>query len=359
MKLTKLFQHASMACAVALVAFTAAVAPSAFAQGKGGGGGGTGGTGGGTIYFINGAGGGYNTNYMWSMNSDGSGVVQQGFWGHFNAPSRALHNGHRWFLTTLTIPGETYPDGTTIRSEVFALRDDYHSTLNNNGETRVQLTNDPTLQPSFGWFQGMHWTPGDEGVSFKARRWDGLAHVEGGLYTADIEYRGDGNVIGLASPPTLALSFPLDSSGWPTFGRHTWGSSSSAVAYNDLPETGLWIANLSTGNRTRIYTGVVGYLDWAQDGTRIVFGSGTIRTIQPNGKGLKGVLSPRYVGNLYASGFGHAYFSPTASHITCVGIMNLPGGGQDNDVIRLTSTGGGVTNLTNTPSLVEVPVSWR
>src|SRR5574339_66520 len=46
----------------------AGVMPKAsFRQGKGGGGGG--GTGGGTIYFINGGG---PTNYMWSMDADGS-----------------------------------------------------------------------------------------------------------------------------------------------------------------------------------------------------------------------------------------------------------------------------------------------
>lgn len=48
-----------------------------------------------------------------------------------------------------------------------------------------------------------------------------------------------------------------------------------------------------------------------------------------------------------------------ATHMTCVGIMNLAGGGIDNDVIRATVTGGSVTNLTNAPSLVETPVSWR
>jgi hypothetical protein len=329
-------------------------APSASAQ-KGGGGGGGGGTGGGTIYFINGG----DTNYTWSMTSSGSNVAMLEWWGYFNVPSRALHNGQRWYLTTLPIPDEYYGDGITQRTEVFALRGDYDTWLNNNSDTQVQLTNDPTLQPAFGAFQGMHWLPGDVGISFKARRWLGAVPVEGGLYTATLVYRADGNILGITAQPTApALSFALDVDGWPAFGRHTFGLSTTQVAYIDRPETGLWVADLPTGTRTRIYSGAVGSLDWSQDGTKIVFGGGTIRTIKPSGAGLKTVLGPRYVGNVWVS-FVHAYFSPTASHITCVGVMHLPGGGLDNDVIRATSNGGAVTNLTNTPTRVDLPIGWR
>jgi hypothetical protein len=350
-----------MAAVVAL-AFLGGIPQDVNAQGGGhggGGGGSAGGTGGGTIYFINGAGGGYNTNYMWSMNSDGSNVSQLNYWGVFNVPSRALHNSHRWYLTTLTIPNETYPNGTP-RMEVFAIRGDYDSVVNNNSETRVQLTNDPNLQPLFGWFQGMHWTPGDTKISFKARRWDGSTPVEGGLYIANLVYRADGNITGIATQPgSPALGFALDENDMPAIGRFSWGSSSTQVAYIDVPETGIWIANLSTGTRTRIYSGGVGYLDWSQDGSKFVFGSGTVRSMKSNGTSVKTVLGPRYVNNIWVSGFGHAYLNPAGTHITCVGIMNLSGGVIDNDVIRATVTGGSVTNMTNSSSLNELPVSWR
>ena len=347
--------------AVVAFAFLSALPNTVSAQGGGNGGGGGGGsTGGGTIFFINGAAGGWNTNYMWTMNSDGSGVAQLEPWGRFNVPSRSKHNGQPWYLTTLTIPDEFYPDGVTRRTEVFAFRGDYDHETNNNTETRVQLTNNPMLQPAFGWFQGMHWTPGDLKISFKARRWDGGVPVEGGLYTADLVYRADGNITGIAAEPTApAVAFALDASGWPAFGRFCWGSSNSQVAYLDSPETGIWIANLSTGTRSRIHSGYAGYLDWSQDGTKFVFGSGSIRTMKANGTSVKTVITPRNLNGVYLSGFGHAYFNPTGTHITCVGIVNLPGGGQDNDVIRATVTGGSVTNLTNTPSRVDLPVSWR
>jgi len=344
----------SVLCTLAALLFIGAVVPAACVEGVGGGGGG--GTGGGTIYFID---TGRETNYLWGMGSDGSNTTEIGKWGYFNAPSRAFHNSQRWYLTTLGIPNESYPNGNQ-RVEVFAIRGDYDNLLNNNGETRVQLTNDPTLQAYFGWSQGMHWLPGDLAVSFKARRWVGNVLVEGGLYTANLAYRADGNIVGLtAQPAAPTLAFPLDGNGSPAFGRHSWGLSSTQVAYIDSPETGLWVANLSTGTKTRIYSGGVGYLDWAQDGTKILFGSGTIRTVKPTGAGLRTVIGPRYINNVVVSGFGHAYFSPTASHITCVGIMNLPGGGIDNDVIRATATGGSVTNLTNTSTINEIPIAWR
>ena len=341
----------SVLCALAALLFIGAIATPAFTQGGGN-------TGGGRIYFID---TGRETNYLWGMGSDGSSVTELGKWGYLNVPSRAPHGGRRWYLTILGIPNEYYGDGITRRTEVFAIREDYDPAVPDNPDTRVQLTNDPTLQPQFGWYQHMHWLPGDAKISFRGARWVGGVRSEGGLYVADLAYRADGNVAGLAvQPGAPALSFPLDVNGIPAFGRHSWGLSTTQVAYLDSTVTELWVADLSTGIRTRIYSGTVQYLDWAQDGAKIVFGAGTIRTIQPNGKGLKTVLGPRYIGNIWVSSFGHAYFSPTASHITCVGVMNHAGGVKENDVIRVTSGGTFVTNLTpNTPTVNELPVGWR
>jgi Tol biopolymer transport system component len=317
--------------------------------------------GGGTIYFINGAGGGFNTNYVWSMNSDGSNVTQLLPWGLFNVPSRALHNGLRWYLTTLNVPNEYYPDGITQRVEIFAIRGDYDPVLNNTSESRVQLTDNPNLQPGFGWWQGTHWGPGDARVSFKARRWDGNLLVEGGIYVADLVYRADGNVLGLAAQPAApSLAFSIDSSGWPAYGTHTWDNTGAKMAYTEVPANGLWVATLSTGARTRIYSGGCAYPDWSPDGSKIAFTNGaSIATIKTNGTGLKTIIRPAYVNNVYVSGYTRAYFSPSGSYITCVGITHPAGGGTDNDVFRATSTGGALTNLTRTPSLVEGPIAWR
>ena len=109
--------------------------------------------------------------------------------------------GNRWYLFEGEIPDEYYPDGYP-RKEVFAVREDYD--YYNRSETLVQLTDDATLQPIYWSFSrnDMEWAPGDRTISFKARRWGELTPVEGGLYTADLVYSAEGNIIGLAAPPT-------------------------------------------------------------------------------------------------------------------------------------------------------------
>ena len=149
-----------------------------------------------------------------TMNSDGSNKTRLGL-GIFGNPSWTLHNGHRWFICPKGITGQYYPNGTQ-RVEVFALRDDYDGANNNNSDTRVLLTDDITLQPA-GWTD---WVPGDEQISFGARRWSSAEPdatvVEGGLYTASLVFRGDGNIIGLAAQPAMpAIQFPLvESAPW-------------------------------------------------------------------------------------------------------------------------------------------------
>jgi hypothetical protein len=339
-----------------LVAATLTIISTAIPSGamqKGGGGTSGGGGASGTIYYID---TGRETNYLWGMGADGSNNTEVGKWGYFAVPSRTLHNGFRWYLTTLSIPGSYYPDGTSLRFEVFAIRNDYDPVLNNNSETRVQLTDDPTLQPTFPWFRGAAWLPGDGTISFRARRWDGTAPIEGGIYTAAISYREDGSIIGLtAQPTTPTVASPLDSNSWPTIGYHSWDPTGQRVVYTDSAVAGLWIADLVTNTRTRIVTGSPSYPDWSPIGDKIVFSSGSsINTVKPDGTGNKAVIKPTYLGSSYWSGFGHPSFSPNGGYITCVGWN----GGND-DVFRATATGGSLMNLTGTPTINETPIIWR
>jgi hypothetical protein len=319
------------------------------------GGGTSGGSATGTIYYID---TGRETNYLWGMGADGSNKTEVGKWGYFAVPSRGIHNGYRWHITTLSIPGSFYPDGSQ-RFEVFATRGDFHPVLNSNSETLVQLTDDPTLQPTFPWFRGAAWFPGDLRISFRARRWVGTVPVEGGIYTADLTYREDGNIMGLAAQPTTpAIASPLDSTGWPTVGYHSWDPTGLRVVYTDSAAPGLWIANLTTNTRTRIVSTSASYPDWSPLGDKIVFSAGsTINTVKIDGTGNKAVIKPTYLNTAYWSSFGHPCFSPNGGYITCVG-WTSDNGGTD-DVFRATSSGGSLTNLTRTPTVNEVPIIWR
>jgi hypothetical protein len=349
---------------VALLVIGAA-APGALAQ--------PGDTGGGTIYFINGATPEFPTNYMWSMDSDGSNVTPLGGWGLFAVPSRDLHNGYRWYLTVRTIPGEYYntddpnDPNRTPRSEIFAYREDWDP---GNSDTKVQLTNDATLQPFFPWHRFVEWAPGDRTISFMARRWEEFTPedppptpFEGGLYTADLVYSADGNIIGLAALPTdPTLEFPLDADGMPILGTHCWDDTGTRVVYNDdwsTGSTGLWVADLSSGTRTQIFWGLARDPDWSPDGTKIAMTRvQSIYTIRPNGTGLTEIISPTYVGGAWCDCFGKPYFSPTGSHIVCIGVAE-DNGTWNNELFRATYRGRYLTNLTESWLINEYPLGWR
>jgi hypothetical protein len=341
-----------VSCVVAVIVLAAAARTALPRGGSSGGGGGGGGGIDGTVYSID-ADAGSSTNHMWKMNLDGTNKTQLGAYGVFFAPSSAVHNAETWFLTVLSIPGSYYPDGS-VRREAFAIRGDYDASLNNNADTRVQLTDDPLVQPISGSFESMHWRDADQKISFKARTWGAGAPVDSGLYTADLAFRADGNVVGLAAAPTRVLTFALNADGLPTLNAHSWNPDGTQVAYTDSANPGLWVADLVSGTRTRIYAGSTGEPDWAPDGTKLVVGiGGSVWTLKPDGSSLKQILRPKVVGPYYWSAFGHPHWSANGSYIVCVGWTSDAGG--NDDVFRATATGGSVTNLTNTPGN-EIPV---
>ncbi len=210
-----------------LASFAALTLICATVLGAGGGGGNTGG---GTIYYVH-----TGLKTTWTMNSDGSNETQLGF-GTFGPVSTGTPNGHRWFLDTREIiPREYYPDGG-YRIEVFALRDDYDFNLNNNSATRVQLTNDITFQTYQDGLFSLHWVPGGQMISIKARRWSGATVVEGGIYTATLQFGPDGNITGLAAQPAAsAIPFPLDGNFWPNVSTYCWDPTGTKVAYENSP----------------------------------------------------------------------------------------------------------------------------
>src|SRR6266496_1452938 len=145
------------------------------------------GTGGGTIYYTHAC-----CRTMWAMNSDGSNQTSFGV-GTYGPPSMVMYGGYRWFLHTVPItPQEFYPNGDQ-RVEVVALRQDWDWYVNDNSTTKIQLTNDITLQAQGDGLYSLHWVPGNK-ISFKARRWSGPVVAEAGIYTATLQFGADGNI---------------------------------------------------------------------------------------------------------------------------------------------------------------------
>jgi hypothetical protein len=338
---------------------------AASSQAARGGGGGGGGTGGGTIYYI-GPWDGVTTGgtaVMKTMNSDGSSKRQLGF-GLFGPPSRALHNGHRWFVATLSISGQYYPDGTP-RRELFAFRDDYDYAANNTPETRVQLTDDPTLEPAWA-----DWVPGDAEISFIGMRWSsaepGAAPVEGGLYVASLVFDADGSIVGLALQPlTPDISVPLvegqngQPGEWqPDLLAYSWAPDGEWLTYTSFDSDGsdLWVAN-RLNEHTLISTRNAHAPQWSPDGSKIAFTGDGIWTIKPTGAALKRVVAET------ATWFpSHVFWSPTGSHFVFAGESKVDIG--NSDIFRVPATGGTWVNLTSTPaplreSLSESQGGWR
>ena len=281
---------------------------------------------------------------MRTMNSDGSNNRQLGF-GLFGNPSTALHGGHRWFLYHRPIPDSYYLDGTQ-RFELFAYRDDFDSTLNNNSTTKVQLTNDIDLQAK-PW--NTAWVPGDRQISFKARRWSGGVVIAGGIYTASPVFDANGNITGLvAQPTTPAIPFPLVETApgdfWPAFEDYSWGPAGERVVYTEVGTHDLLIADLLGNPHQRIFAGYALWPQWSPDGTKIAFTTVTlgIATIKENGTQLRVIISPTSNWSAY-----RPYWSPGSNFIAFTGQTESP---LNLDVNRASATGGNLTDLTNQPA---------
>ena len=306
------------------------------------------GTGGGIIYYH------YTCcRAMRTMNSDGTSQTQLGL-GAYGPVSTQLYNGHRWFMDARPIdPPEYYPNGE-LRIEVSAFRDDYDQNTNNNPATKVRLTNDITFQTSYSGGEpaySLQWVPGGQMISIKARRWSGSNILEGGIYTAYLQFGPDGNIIGLVAQPTVpAIPFPLDGNLWPNVRTYGWDPTGRKIAYEDT--TALRIADVLGSPHQTIYNGWSHTPQWSPDGSTIAFTDSAvgISTIRSNGSHLTTIIrrTSTYL-------FDRPFYSPTGAYIVCYGSSTS----GDSDVFRAASNGNFLTNLTNTPSTSEVTMGWR
>jgi hypothetical protein len=307
-------------------------------------------TGGGTIFYTHAC-----CRTMWAMNSDGSNQTHFGT-GTYGPPSMSIYGGYRYFLHTMpTTPQEFYPNGDP-RVEVVALRSDWDWYTNDNSTTKVQLTNDITLQTFGDGLYSLHWVPGGQKISFKARRWSGSTVSEAGIYTASLQFGPDGSITGLAAQPAApAIPFALDADFWPSVRTYCWDPTGTKVAYENSPALyALRLADLLGSPHQTIYNGWAHTPQWSPDGTKIAFSNInlSIMTINPNGTHLTEIIRRT---STYT--FDRPFFSPTGSHIVCYGMTTTAP--LDDEIFRVTSNGNSLTNLTNTPSTAEYPMGWR
>lgn len=283
-------------------------------------------------------------------------------------PSRDLHGEQRWFLQLREFVGESYPNGE-VRRELFAVRED------GDENVAVQLTDQPDLEPLLVGGSVPRWGIGDVEVSWIARRWDLDAEIvlEGGIYSAGIEFDGDGNVIGLAGQPTAPLvagDLVVDQNGYlrPEQRSHDWSPDGNQIVYDfasGFDQRQLGIADVIGGDRSIIPTDRVAALPvWSPDGSKIAFqggaGRSTINTINPDGSGEKTIVrsTPR-------TGAGTPVWSPTGEHVIYIFFSGSVFDDARFDLYRVTAKGGGKANLTedlDTRTLSGTaawPVAWR
>ena len=284
-------------------------------------------------------------------------------------PSRDLHNAQRWFLQLRKFVDERYPNGE-VRRELFAVRED------GDEDFAVQLTDQPDLQPlPAGGF--VRWGIGDVEVSWIARRWDLDTEIvlvlEGGIYSAGIEFDGNDNVIGLTGQPTAPLvagDLVVDQNGdlRPEQRSHDWSPDGNQIVYafaRGFDRGQLGIADLIGGDTSIIPTDRVATLPvWSPDGSKIAFQSGAgnsnIATINPDGSGEKIIVrrTPR-------TGAGTPIWSPTGEHVIYIFFSGSVFDDARFDLYRVTAKGGGKANLTEdldtrtSSGTAAWPVAWR
>jgi hypothetical protein len=315
---------------------------------------------GGTIYFRR-----WSTpdSPVWTMNADGSGKARlpDGVRGE---PSWRLHAGHRWFLDVRELPGETYPDGQP-RRELVAIRADGRF---------VQLTTQYDLEPSTATPRWLRHTD-DRRISWIARRWSHGQPVEGGIYTAQIDFDHEGNVTGLVEQPLgplvpLELVTVMSAEAWwsspaPDVYSHDWSPGGSAIVY-DSTRGGLFIANLETHERSVLIERFASDPVWSPDGSRIAFKCmdpvkpiGTIDVVRPDGTRCETVVGSRTMPYFAVS---LPLWSPTGTHVCYQrvgGRIEPIGRPIDIDVFRVLADGSGQRNLTADTDISFSLIAWR
>jgi hypothetical protein len=302
----------------------------------------------GTIFFVDGSYDG-STDGWGSMDPTGANrTVLPRMFGDARA-SRRLHGGRRWFLASEVVAGEPGFGGSSVRRDVFAVRDD--------GALRVRLTADPTLQC---W--GPQWGPDEDAsgatVSLFARRWTGTTASDSvvagswGLHVAHLSFDGAGDVVGLDGTPAYLVSLGTHGT-LPDAWTHAWSSDMTKVVVQSRAAATIRVVEVATGAVTPLGPGQEP--DWSPDGSRIAYvrllegsrPSWALQTVNPNGSGLATVLSVRQ--RVSAGTSQHVNFprwSPDGGYLAYQYTFEDNGFRWTRYVYRVAANGTGITNLT-------------
>ena len=243
----------------------------------------------------------------------------------------------------------------------------------------VQLTTQPDLEILAAPVWGL-----DDGyVSWVARRWDDNPAsatfgtvLEGGLYTAELEYDGDGNVTGLEQQPgaplvsiALVPSDVMRSSSQPTLAPdindHSWSPDGTEFVFDVHSAAELWICDLLSppAEAFCLLHGDPAAKDlirarWSPVGDKILFESaswsGALLTVNVDGTDLDTIVAGSSRRPVFLP-----FWSPTGSHVLYhVGDYRA----LETNIVRADADGGSRTNLTrdiSSDGQSQVAIGWR
>jgi hypothetical protein len=308
-------------------------------------------------------------NGIWSMKGDGSAktLVTQG---HSEDLSRLLH-GKRWGLGLEVVAG-VYPNGHS-RQELFAFEID--------GPQKVQLTDDPFVQPfhsnwsmddSFVSFSAVTWTPGpggDDIYESGGQTWS----VDAGIFRAQVNWGGglpDSELATEVMDADVGFSSETDQMNGnfsPDVVDMQWSPLGTKLVYEtdvwlNGPVHSLFVTDFAAEPDTLIALGRGRDAEWKPDGSVILFSginptsaaNWVLKTVNPAGTVFTQLTKTSQ--NFDSS----PSWSPDGKQIVFTRATLAKGNGYTStDVMRMSSSGGTVTNLTGSLANNADAFAWR
>lgn len=223
--------------------------------------------------------------------------------------------------------------------------------MREDGALHVRLTAQATMQ-----YWRLEWAPDEDAgsatVSMFGREWTGLSPsdtvVDGtvGLYTAQLAFDGDGNVVGLYADPSFAVSLgtTMDPPQPDAF-TYSWAPDMTRLVTDDRARNQIRVVDVPSGGVLALGPGLSP--DWSPDGSKIAYtrlasskggrDAWALQTVRPDGTGVATLLSVRLGFNQLMQ---WTKWSPDGAYLAYTLTSD------SNYVYRVAANGSGNTNLT-------------